>query len=251
MLDLVSALRREFGTTVLFISHNLDVIARMCDRVGVLYAGRLVEEGPVAGGVRRPAPSVRRRPAALPAARRRAQGPRAPRHDPGLPPAARRATCRRACSSTAAGWPRTSAGARSRRSSTLGDGRHSRCHFWEQAHELPRAAPAAGLRSLDRRSRRAGHPHRGPAQDLPPGGPRRPRRRRRLARAAPRRDPRPGGRVGQRQDHARARAPRASPPPIRARSSSSTASCSRPGSTSATPTRSAPCRSSSRTPTRR
>ena len=31
---------------MLFISHNLAVIAKMCDRVGVLYAGRLVEEGP-------------------------------------------------------------------------------------------------------------------------------------------------------------------------------------------------------------
>ena len=30
----------------------------------------------------------------------------------------------------------------------LGGGRHSRCHFWEQAHELPRAAPASGLRSV-------------------------------------------------------------------------------------------------------
>jgi peptide/nickel transport system ATP-binding protein len=47
VLDLVAALRREFGTSVLFISHSLDVIARMCDRVGVLYAGRLVEEAPV------------------------------------------------------------------------------------------------------------------------------------------------------------------------------------------------------------
>ena len=32
--------------SVLFISHNLGVIARMCDRVGVLYAGKLVEDGP-------------------------------------------------------------------------------------------------------------------------------------------------------------------------------------------------------------
>ncbi len=48
VLDLVSALRQEFGTSVLFISHSLDVIARMCDRVGVLYAGKLVEEGSVA-----------------------------------------------------------------------------------------------------------------------------------------------------------------------------------------------------------
>ena len=46
VLDLVSALRAEFDTSVLFISHNLAVIAKMCDRVGVLYAGELVEEGP-------------------------------------------------------------------------------------------------------------------------------------------------------------------------------------------------------------
>jgi peptide/nickel transport system ATP-binding protein len=45
VLDIVASLRREFGTSVLFISHNLGVIARMCERVGVLYAGRLVEEG--------------------------------------------------------------------------------------------------------------------------------------------------------------------------------------------------------------
>ncbi len=46
VLDLINALRAEFGTSLLFISHNLGVIARMCDRVGVLYAGELVEEGP-------------------------------------------------------------------------------------------------------------------------------------------------------------------------------------------------------------
>ena len=46
VLDLVSALRAEFDTSVLFISHNLAVIAKMCDRVGVLYAGELVEQGP-------------------------------------------------------------------------------------------------------------------------------------------------------------------------------------------------------------
>jgi peptide/nickel transport system ATP-binding protein len=45
VLDLVAALRQEFSSSVLFISHNLGVIAKMCDRVGVLYAGKLVEEG--------------------------------------------------------------------------------------------------------------------------------------------------------------------------------------------------------------
>ena len=46
VLDLVATLRTEFETSVLFISHNLAVVAKMCDRVGVLYAGELVEEGP-------------------------------------------------------------------------------------------------------------------------------------------------------------------------------------------------------------
>jgi peptide/nickel transport system ATP-binding protein len=46
VLDLIAALRAEFDTSVLFISHNLAVIAKMCDRVGVLYAGELIEEGP-------------------------------------------------------------------------------------------------------------------------------------------------------------------------------------------------------------
>src|SRR5690348_17974010 len=46
VLDLVAALRQEFRTSILFISHNLAVIAKMCDRVGVLYAGELVEQGP-------------------------------------------------------------------------------------------------------------------------------------------------------------------------------------------------------------
>ncbi len=46
VLDLVAGLRAEFETSVLFISHNLAVIAKMCDRVGVLYAGELIEEGP-------------------------------------------------------------------------------------------------------------------------------------------------------------------------------------------------------------
>ena len=45
VLDLVRKLRDEYGTSVLFISHNLGAVRSMCDRVGVLYAGQLVEEG--------------------------------------------------------------------------------------------------------------------------------------------------------------------------------------------------------------
>ena len=47
VLDLVAGLQAQLHTSVLFISHNLGVIAKMCSRVGVLYAGRLVEEGVV------------------------------------------------------------------------------------------------------------------------------------------------------------------------------------------------------------
>jgi len=54
VLDLVEALRAEFATAVLFISHNLAVVARICDQVGVLYAGRLIEQGPAAQMFRAP-----------------------------------------------------------------------------------------------------------------------------------------------------------------------------------------------------
>jgi peptide/nickel transport system ATP-binding protein len=47
ILDLVRELRRRFGTAILFISHNLGTVARICDKIGVVYAGRLVETGPI------------------------------------------------------------------------------------------------------------------------------------------------------------------------------------------------------------
>ena len=46
VLDLVSGLRDEIGMSVLFISHSLAVIRKMCDRMTVLYAGRMMAEGP-------------------------------------------------------------------------------------------------------------------------------------------------------------------------------------------------------------
>jgi peptide/nickel transport system ATP-binding protein len=146
VLDLVSALRAEFGTTVLFISHNLDVITKMCDRVGVLYAGRLVEEGPVQavfddprhpyavgllrclprGGVRKDRERLDTIPGFL------------PQLGADLPACVfvdRCGLAQEICSREEPPF------------FDLGGGRHSRCHFWEQAHELPRAAPAAGVQS--------------------------------------------------------------------------------------------------------
>lgn len=46
VLDLIAGLRKEFNSSLLFISHNLSIVAQMCTRVGVMYAGKLVEEGP-------------------------------------------------------------------------------------------------------------------------------------------------------------------------------------------------------------
>ncbi len=47
VLDLVRDLREELNSAILLIAHNLGVIRTMCDRVGVMYAGRIVEEGTV------------------------------------------------------------------------------------------------------------------------------------------------------------------------------------------------------------
>jgi peptide/nickel transport system ATP-binding protein len=141
VLDLIAALRQEFGTSVLFISHNLAVIAKMCERVGVLYAGRLVEEGAAdevfrdprhpytvgllrcipRGGVRKDETPLDTIPGFLPPIGAEIQGcVFAPRC--GLV----RDLCREEEPPL---YP-------------VGDGRTSRCHFHQEAHLLPRNAPA-------------------------------------------------------------------------------------------------------------
>ncbi len=48
VLDLLAEINRELGLTVVLITHEMDVIRRVCDRVAVLDQGRIVEQGPVA-----------------------------------------------------------------------------------------------------------------------------------------------------------------------------------------------------------
>ena len=137
VLDLIATLREESGTSVLFISHNLGVINRMCDRVGVLYAGSLVEEGPTAELLRRPMhPYTVRLLRCLPQPGRSKNTSRLDTIPGFLPtPGAKISGCVFAarcdlateiCHSTPP--PPHSVGNHA-----------SRCHHWEHAAELPRA----------------------------------------------------------------------------------------------------------------
>ncbi|MGH3230708.1 MAG: ABC transporter ATP-binding protein, partial [Streptosporangiaceae bacterium] len=142
MLDLVASLRTEFDTTVLFISHNLAVIAKMCDRVGVLYAGELVEQGPASAVFADP-----RHPYTVGLLRcipRRGQRKDSDRLDtiPGFLPtpghnptgcvfAPRCALVQDKCRTAEPPF------------FAVSDVRTSRCYFHEQAPSLPRATPAS------------------------------------------------------------------------------------------------------------
>jgi peptide/nickel transport system ATP-binding protein len=142
VLDLVAALRQEYHTSVLFISHNLAVIAKMCDRVGVLYAGELLEEGPARAVFENP-----RHPYTVGLLRcipRRGQRKDADRLDtiPGFLPtpghtmtgcifAPRCALARDRCRAAEPPF------------FPVDEVRISRCYYHEQAPELPRATPAA------------------------------------------------------------------------------------------------------------
>jgi peptide/nickel transport system ATP-binding protein len=57
IVDLIRDISKEFGTSMLYISHNLGLVRETCDRITVMYCGQQVEVGPVAkvfGGMRHP-----------------------------------------------------------------------------------------------------------------------------------------------------------------------------------------------------
>jgi len=47
ILNLLAEVRREFDVAILFISHDVDLVRRFCDRVAVMYLGEIVESGPI------------------------------------------------------------------------------------------------------------------------------------------------------------------------------------------------------------
>jgi peptide/nickel transport system ATP-binding protein len=47
ILDLMKQLQAEFGMAIIFITHDLGIMAKMCNRLAVMYLGKIIEEGPV------------------------------------------------------------------------------------------------------------------------------------------------------------------------------------------------------------
>ncbi|QOL80979.1 dipeptide/oligopeptide/nickel ABC transporter permease/ATP-binding protein [Pseudooceanicola spongiae] len=85
ILSLLNELRRERGLAIVFITHDFGVVAQLCDRVAVMYAGRIVEQGPTEAVLAAPAhPYTRRLIACVPEL---GEGRRKLEAIPGLPPA--------------------------------------------------------------------------------------------------------------------------------------------------------------------
>ena len=74
ILDLMRNLRDETGTAIILITHDLGVVAEMCDRVAVMYAGEIVEQTDVTTLFREPLHPYTRGPDRLDPGRRRGQG---------------------------------------------------------------------------------------------------------------------------------------------------------------------------------
>ena len=68
---MIREIQRELGSSILFVTHDMAVHANLTDRLGIMYAGRLVEEGRTADVFRAPAASLHRPSDRQPAAPRR------------------------------------------------------------------------------------------------------------------------------------------------------------------------------------
>ncbi len=84
ILALLDELRRERGLAIVFITHDFGVVAQLCDRVAVMYAGQIIESGDTAALLSRPAhPYTKRLIACVPEL---GKGRRELAAIPGLPP---------------------------------------------------------------------------------------------------------------------------------------------------------------------
>jgi peptide/nickel transport system permease protein len=54
ILDLMRTIQREVGLAIIYITHDFDIVSQLCDRVVVLYAGDMVEQGPVRSAIAQP-----------------------------------------------------------------------------------------------------------------------------------------------------------------------------------------------------
>ena len=119
ILELLGRLKRELGMAIALITHDLGVVAGLCERVMVMYAGRVVETAPAADLFRDPQHPYTQGPAALDAAARRAACRPSSSRSPASRPTCRR--CRRAaCSPTAAPTCSSAAGSSGRSSRPTG-----------------------------------------------------------------------------------------------------------------------------------
>ena len=208
VLDLVSQLQAELDTAVLFISHNLGVISKMCDRGRRALRGAARRGRAGRHGASQPAPPVHGRPAALHPARRRAQGPRAARHDPRLPAAARRRAPGLRLRRPLCARRRPAATRRSRRSSPSSGATRAAAGITTARPRCPaRRPPISSFRASTAASRRSSRSEE-LVEGLHAARARRPRAHRGQRRHLAGRDSRARRRVGQRQDDARAHAAR-------------------------------------------
>ncbi len=156
ILDLMRDIRERLGTAIVLITHNLGVVADIADRVLVMYAGRKVEEAPVARAVRAPAAPVH---------------DRAARRDPA---AGRRATSRAGCARSRAASRRSPScrdRVRVRRRAARAPTSTTRSQVPELREVRPRSPrrllPSGRRRGGERRRRHADARGRGPRQALP------------------------------------------------------------------------------------
>jgi oligopeptide/dipeptide ABC transporter ATP-binding protein len=131
ILSLLEEVNRDFGTAILFISHDLGLVRRFCRRFLVMYAGRIIEEGPAEALFSAPAhPYTRGLIGAIPGKARRG-GPlanipgRVPSIEDRLPGCPFAPRCARAEERCRAAFPPET---------RLGEARRVRCYFAGAGH---------------------------------------------------------------------------------------------------------------------